>query len=267
VSGAGGGIRSRLRHREPTRLDALIDAIFAFAITLLVLWNDRLPNDLQSLLEIFGSIPAFAVSFALIALFWWQHVVWSRRHRVDDSVTTLLSLALAFVVLIFVFPLRIMFSTLFSWITGGALPTAFEGDVDSTVLCVLFLTYGLAFATMSACISGLYLRAWTTRLDTEPDAAGATDAAAGAAIYAFFVVVGLVSAALAGVFLLLGVTDVILMSVAGWVYFALFFSRAVESRARRVARTRAVADGLPEGEAEGEGERENDGGGERERSR
>src|ERR1700754_2762518 len=117
---------SRLPQREPTRLDALIDAIFAFAITLLILWNDRLPNSFDSLVALFGSIPSFAVSFALIVLFWLQHVRWRRQHRVGDRVTTLLALALVFVVLIYVFPLRIMFSLFFSWVTGGLLPTPYE---------------------------------------------------------------------------------------------------------------------------------------------
>ncbi|MCS5732400.1 TMEM175 family protein [Herbiconiux daphne] len=239
MSDAGRGIRHRLRDREPTRLDALIDGTFAFAITLLVLWNDRLPNDVESLLVLYGSIPSFAVSFALIALFWWQHVTWSRRHRVDDRVTTLLSLALVFVVLIFVFPLRILFSTFFSWITNDFLPSPFQGDIDASVLCFLFITYGIAFASLSACISGLYWRAWATRAENEPDAAGATDAAAGASVYACFVALALLSAALAALFLLLGVENVWLVTVAGWVYFLLFFTGVVEKRVRRAAARRA----------------------------
>jgi uncharacterized membrane protein len=219
-----------LRGGEPTRLDALVDAAFAFAITLLVLWNDRLPNDFDSLVAIFGLIPSFAASFALIAFFWWQQVRWSRNHRV------------VFVVLIFVFPLRIMASTFLSWITAGFLPTPFEGDVDGRVLCVLFLTYGLAFASMSACVFGLYRHSRTVRMRVpDPADAGIVDAAVGASVALTFAVVGLLSAALAGIFLLAGVTNVWLLAIAGWVYFLLLFTSLVSGRVRR----RAAAEATP----------------------
>jgi uncharacterized membrane protein len=239
-------LRSRLRHREPTRLDALIDAIFAFAITLLILWNDRLPNDFASLVALFGSIPSFAVSFGLITLFWWQQVKWSRQHRVDDRFTTVISLALVFVVLIYVFPLRIMFSVFFSWITGGFLPTPFEDTVDINVLGLLFVTYGLAFALMSACICALYWRAWTTRLEHEPTAESAARAAEGRAVYAYFVAVALASVALTGIFLLVRVSEGWIFSIAGWLYCLLFFTGMVEAWAHRRALRRAKSDGLPE---------------------
>jgi uncharacterized membrane protein len=231
-----------LRGAEPTRLDALVDAAFAFAITLLVLWNDRLPNDFDSLVAIFGLIPSFAASFALIAFFWWRQVRWSRNHRVEDNLSTVLSLALVFVVLIFVFPLRIMSSTFLSWITAGFLPTPFEGDVDGRVLCVLFLTYGLAFASMSACVFGLYRHSRSVRMrDPSPEDAGVADAAVGASVALTFTVVGLLSATLAAVFLLAGVTNVWVLAIAGWVYFLLLFTGMVGSRVRRRSADRESA--------------------------
>jgi uncharacterized membrane protein len=237
--------RDRLRHREPTRLDALIDAIFAFAITLLILWNDRLPNSIASLVALFGSIPSFAVSFGLIVLFWWQQVRWSRRHRVDDRFTTVVSLALVFVVLIYVFPLRIMFSVFFNWITGGFLPTPFRGDVSQDALAFLFITYGAAFALMSACICALYWRAWSTRMDHEPTADSAAGAAVGAAIHAFFVAVALASVLLTVCLLAAHVTEGWIFSIAGWLYFLLLLTGVVERRTRVRALRRAESDGLP----------------------
>jgi hypothetical protein len=145
-----------------------------------------------------------------------------------------LSLALVFVVLIFVFPLRIMSSTFLSWITAGFLPTPFEGEVDGRVLCVLFLTYGLAFASMSACVFGLYRHSRSVRMrDAAPADDSVVDAAVGASVALTFTVVGLLSAVLAGAFLLAGVTNVWVLAIAGWIYFLLLFTGVVGRRVQR----------------------------------
>ena len=94
------GFRDGFRERggQVTRLEAFVDAAFAFAVTLLVISGTDLPADVPALLAAMKQVPAFACSFGLIAMFWYVHNTWSRRYGLDDGMTILLSLALVFLV-------------------------------------------------------------------------------------------------------------------------------------------------------------------------
>jgi hypothetical protein len=59
------------RERMPERLEAFVDAAFAFAVTLLILWNNELPDSIGSLLDLLKTIPSSAASFTLIAVYGW----------------------------------------------------------------------------------------------------------------------------------------------------------------------------------------------------
>lgn len=118
-SRAGRGIT---RGEGATRLEAFVDAAFAFAVTLLVISSERMPDSVAGLLRALKNLPAFAASFAMLALFWYAHVRWGRDYRVNTAGATLLSLTLVFLVLVFVYPLRLLLGTFFAWISGGWLP-------------------------------------------------------------------------------------------------------------------------------------------------
>ena len=94
----------RLRGEQVTRLEAFVDAAFAFAVTLLVISLDAIPDNIPALVEAMKGIPAFAASFAQIALFWYAHATWSKRYGLDDRAGVLLSLLLVFLVLVFCTP-------------------------------------------------------------------------------------------------------------------------------------------------------------------
>ncbi len=113
------------RGLQVTRLEAFVDAAFAFAVTMLVISVDSIPDSIQALVVALKSIPAFAVSFAMIAMFWSAHARWSRRYGLDDRASTVLSLVLVFLVMIYVYPLRLLFGVFFAWIRiGGAMVLA-----------------------------------------------------------------------------------------------------------------------------------------------
>jgi hypothetical protein len=150
------------RGADVTRLEAFVDAAFAFALTMLVISLDSMPKGMPELLLALKGAPAFAASFAQVAWFWYAHVTWSRRYGLDDGQSTLLSLLMVFLVMVYVYPLKALFATFFGWITQGWLPLGFElrtiGDLTG-----MFVTYGVVFATMSAIVGLLYLRAWRCR--------------------------------------------------------------------------------------------------------
>lgn len=152
------------RHRgaEVTRMEAFFDAAFAFAVTLMVISIDEIPKTSAELLTAAKAIPAFGASFLLITLFWRGHADWSRRYGLNDRYSQRLSLALIFLVLIFVYPLRMVFSSFFAWITDGALPADLRFATADDVR-LMFLVFALAFGTMGAAMLALYRHAWSRR--------------------------------------------------------------------------------------------------------
>lgn len=152
----------RERGRDVTRLEAFVDAAFAFALTMLVISVGAIPDTIPKLLDALKSTPAFAASFALIAAFWYEHMTWSRRYGLDNRGSILLSLVLVFLVMVYIYPVKVMCATLFGWISGGWLPMGFELHTMSD-LRTMFTIFAVVFATMAMVISLLYLQAWKQR--------------------------------------------------------------------------------------------------------
>ncbi len=113
----------RERGDRVTRLETFVDAAFAFAVSMLVISVGDVPETIAELKEALKLIPAFAASFALIMVFWRGHDEWSRRYGIDDAYSSNLSVLLVFLVLIFVYPLRMIFSGFFALISGGFFPS------------------------------------------------------------------------------------------------------------------------------------------------
>ncbi len=147
----------RLRGREVTRLETFCDAAFAFAVTLLVIAGDGIPNSYAELVTALKGVPAFAASFAAIAGFWWAHREWSRRFGLEDGVTTLISLVFVFVMLVYVYPLKMVFSAFAGWASGGFLPTEFVMESWRDMLGI-YLVYGLGFAAQTGLLALLHAR-------------------------------------------------------------------------------------------------------------
>ncbi|TWI06052.1 putative membrane protein [Luteimonas cucumeris] len=227
----------RRRGVEVTRLEAFVDAAFAFAVTLLVISVDSIPDSLDALALALKGVPAFAASFVMIAMFWNAHANWSRRFGLDDGASKVLSLALVFLVLVYVYPLRIQFGVLFGWISGGRLP--FPVRIDGVAdLGFMFLVYGVAFATMSLCLFGLYVHAWRCRGAIGLDGAEAAATAGEAAAYACFVIVGLLSIALS-----VWIRDTqspAVASLPGMAYFLLGFTGMVAAHVQRRVQARSA---------------------------
>ena len=148
----------RLRGLEMTRLEVFTDAAFAFATTMLIISLSGIPHSVKDLVVALKDAPAFLAGFVTIAAFWYAHRQWSRRYGLEDGLTTVISLSLVFVMLIFVYPLKMVFSALFAWISGGWLPSGFV-LTDDADLPSLFVIYGVAFFALTALIALLYVRA------------------------------------------------------------------------------------------------------------
>jgi uncharacterized membrane protein len=110
--------RFRDRGSEPTRVEAFSDAVFGFALTLLVVALE-VPRDFGELWSMMSGFLAFAASFAILAWIWWEHHVFFRRFGLSDGVTVVLNFLLLFVVLFYVYPLKFVFTMLSAIYVGG----------------------------------------------------------------------------------------------------------------------------------------------------
>ncbi len=145
----------RLRGLEVTRLDTFIDAAFAFVLTLLVISFDEIPSNYAEMMAAVRRIPAFAASFALLMMFWLPHRRWSRRYGLENSRTILLSLGLILVVFVYVYPLRTIFESMFSFLSGGYLSSSFRIETYEE-LRGIWMFYSAGFLAMSLLFNQLY---------------------------------------------------------------------------------------------------------------
>jgi uncharacterized membrane protein len=101
------------RSHEPTRLETFSDAVFAFAVTLIVV-SLEVPHTFDELFEVFKGFLSFAVCFALLFFIWNNQNLFFRRYGLNNAYVTFLNAALLFMVLIYVYPLKFLFVVLFS---------------------------------------------------------------------------------------------------------------------------------------------------------
>ncbi|MGI9087479.1 MAG: TMEM175 family protein [Chthoniobacterales bacterium] len=183
----------RLRGREVTRLEGFSDAVFGFALTLLVVSLD-VPRTFNDLMESMRGFPSFAVCFLLLALIWNSHNNYCRRYGLDDTTTRVLTCVLLFLVLFYVYPLKFLFNVSVSGLIFGVSPTALNLTRDQ--ISLLLVIYGLGFAAVYLAIFFLYLHAWRLRELLELDELERADTRYQLRKMLMFVAIGLIAAAL-----------------------------------------------------------------------
>jgi hypothetical protein len=153
------------RAREITRLEGFSDAVFAFAVTLLVV-SLEVPHTYAELADVMRGFPAFAICFAMLLQVWYEHAKYSRRYGFQDPYTCFLNAVLLFVVLFYVYPLKFLFTLLVGAITHGATfshahpveQIMTDRDVPS-----LMIIYGLGFAAVFSLFGLMYVNAYRKR--------------------------------------------------------------------------------------------------------
>jgi hypothetical protein len=219
---------TRRERTENARLDNFVDGAFAFAITLLVISGTSLPKDIATLERALRGIPAFAACFAQLAIFWHGHVRWRDSVRLPDRASLLLSLLLVLFALIFVFPLHLVYASFFSAITHGWLSPDFAlTSVDLPALAALFTCYGLSYACMAGVLALLFRHGADYG---EPTPADAVSLHVGMASWAYYAVIGLLSALIALLAFATGIKW--LIAVAGFSYALLGFTGGIANRYR-----------------------------------
>jgi uncharacterized membrane protein len=218
--GAGDSARAdgvRWRGHDVSRLEGLTDAVFAFAITLLVV-SLEVPRSFDELMLTMQGFGAFAASFAILALIWYFHYRFFREYGLVDGTVIVLNLVLLFVILFYTFPLKFLFGVLINFLLlqhGLGVSMGFEAGIGWHQMHLLMIVYGVGFVMVFLIFALLYLHAYRMREALGLDAAEAHATWSGVQANLICVATGLASILVA----LVGGPAA--NAFSGWVYAAI----------------------------------------------
>lgn len=156
----------RWRGGEISRLEGLSDAVFAFAVTLLVV-SLEVPKTFTELLVAMKGFAAFAVCFAALIQVWYNHYIFSRRYGLQTTYAVVLNAILLFVVLFYVYPLKFVFTAFVGGLTGGA--TLAEQQLRSMIQApqvpALMVIYSAGYTAVFSLFALMYHYAYRKRAE------------------------------------------------------------------------------------------------------
>jgi len=179
--------------REVSRIEGFSDAVFGFALTLLVV-SLEVPDSFEGLRQILRGFLPFGLTFALVCWIWYEHYAFFRRFDAEDPLTIALNCLLLFLVLFFVYPLKFVFGNVV-WMMMGQVTAFGRATMDESRM--VMWVYSAGFVAMFAIFTLLYLNVYRKRAELQLTELEAFDAWAGARTHALSVSVGLVSILLA----------------------------------------------------------------------
>jgi uncharacterized membrane protein len=208
------------RGEDVLRIEGLADAVFGFALTLLVV-SLEVPNSFDELLATMRGFFAFAISGWLLYSVWFDHYIFFRRYGLQDNITMHLSAVLLFVVLFYVYPLKFLFTALMDELLGFSTQVGSStGDVVETIRAgqwpLLVALFGVGFVVVQLVFFLFYWRAYALRDVLKLDTYEASITRQEIQGYLLLAGVGLASIAIS----LLGGEEA--SSLAGWVYLLIW---------------------------------------------
>lgn len=155
------------RGQEVLRIEGFSDAVFAFAVTLLVV-SLEVPNTFDELLATMRGFFAFAICFWMLFVVWAEHYKFFRRYGLKDNFTMSLSAVLLFFVLFYVYPLKFLFTAVMDQLLGFSTQLGSStGDIVETIepgqWPLLMAIFGAGFVVVQLVFALLYWRAYALR--------------------------------------------------------------------------------------------------------
>jgi uncharacterized membrane protein len=185
---------------ETSRVEALSDGVFAFAITLLVV-SLEVPRTFDQLLVMMRGFLAFAITFAMLFHVWFVQYNFFRRYGLNDNFTTWMTGLLLFVVLFYVYPLKFVWNLIVNVVLGFGRTVEVGGQMVPAVRAAqmpsLLAVYGAGFAAVFLIFALLYWHAYRKRAGLELNALETHDTWSYVQANALMALVGLVSVTLA----------------------------------------------------------------------
>lgn len=179
-----------MRSHQPSRIEGFSDAVFGFALTLLVV-SLEVPRTFDELLVVVRGFLPFAITFATIAWLWYEHYYFFRRFDPDDRVTIALNCTLLFTVLFYVYPLKFLFTMVINMFLGlPAFETAYRREGEGARLMII---YGLGYIVVFTTFAAMYFNVLRRRASMQLDGLEIFDAKAGVVNFLALASVGFVS--------------------------------------------------------------------------
>jgi uncharacterized membrane protein len=181
-----------LRRHEVTRLEGFSDAVFGFALTLLVV-SLEVPNSVDELLKDMQGLLGFALMFAMVCWIWYEHNVFFRSYGLQDPWTVFLNCVLLFVVLFYVYPLKFLFTLVVNRMLG--LPNFETAYTRAGEGSTLMIVYGLGYIVVFVTFAAMYFNVLRRRVSMHLNRLEAFEATAGVVTFLALASVGVLSIA------------------------------------------------------------------------
>jgi len=146
------------RGGEVSRLEGFSDAVFGFALTLLVV-SMEVPRTFDQLVHAMKGFFGFAFCFVMLLGVWEKHYRFFRRFGLQDGWTMTLNGLVLFVVVFYVYPLKFLSTLMFAGLVGEPGDATMRTEDNPLLLAI----YGCGFATIFALYAALYLYAYRRR--------------------------------------------------------------------------------------------------------
>jgi uncharacterized membrane protein len=157
----------RWRSNEPSRLETFSDAVFAFALTLIIV-SIEVPKSFDELVETMKGTLSFAVCFAILFQIWNNQNLFFRRYALKNTYIIILNAILLFVVLIYSYPLKFLSMLLFSFSDGKYVQNGHEFMmIRNSQVQPLMIVYGGGFFVIYGLFYLMYKHVDQHKVDLE----------------------------------------------------------------------------------------------------
>jgi len=144
---------------EVKRIEAFSDAVFGFAVTLLIV-SLEVPKNFEELLATMKGFFAFGVSFSLLMLIWFEQNIFFRRYALDNRLIIFLNAFLMFIVLFYVYPLKFLFTLIFNSASAGM-------QIEQSQVPMLMYIYSGGYTIIYILFFLMYVHAYKKRNELE----------------------------------------------------------------------------------------------------